>query len=330
MPYNHFHNGAIADRTPWLDTAGHLINAHDGGIIYADGVYHWYGLALRPFPAVDSVSGGQKTTEGVVMYASTDLYNWSYERVILSCSSDPASPLYAPMRFERPKIIYNEHTREYVLWCHYVKYPGDHGGAGEAGLAYCSTVNGTYTWGGASRPIDSAELVRDCTLFKDSDGAGYFIYDRDLGNDNRHLTIIKLTPDYHRFTRESIVLANTRTREAPVMMKRHGMYFLITSGLTGWKFSQSSYYTASQIMGPYTLQGDPCVGEGVETTFDSQGTHAIPVEGKKDALLFISERHMPEGEMTSSSYIFLPVLFPKPDRLELKYLPFWDWRSYWP
>ena len=31
----------------WYDTDGNVINASDGGIIYADGKYHWYGQALR-------------------------------------------------------------------------------------------------------------------------------------------------------------------------------------------------------------------------------------------------------------------------------------------
>ena len=42
------------------------------------------------------------------MYESEDLLNWKYEGVILPVSNDPESELYAPLRFERPKIIYND------------------------------------------------------------------------------------------------------------------------------------------------------------------------------------------------------------------------------
>jgi hypothetical protein len=69
-----FINGTPNDYPQWPDTEGHPINAHDGGMIHVDGVYHWYGLHLRPFPAVNGVEGGQKTTVGVVMYRSEDLY----------------------------------------------------------------------------------------------------------------------------------------------------------------------------------------------------------------------------------------------------------------
>ena len=158
-------NGNFDEFIDWYDTDENIINASDGGIIYADGKYHWYGQALRDLPEnADILLHGGVTTTGIIMYESDDLYNWRYEGVILPCSDDPSSELYAPMRFERPKIIYNDKTKQYVLWCHYVRYPGKHGfeaGQGEAGIAVCDTVNGTYRWVGAMRPIDQHGIVRE-------------------------------------------------------------------------------------------------------------------------------------------------------------------------
>ena len=118
--HTEFTNGAATEHVAWRDTSGNLVNAHDGGILWANGKYHWYGMALRPLPAVDGPGGGQKTTLGVVMYSSSDLYNWTYEGVVLGCSTDPANPLHCPMRFERLKILYNSRTKQYVMWFHYV------------------------------------------------------------------------------------------------------------------------------------------------------------------------------------------------------------------
>jgi len=327
-----FNNGALTNHVRWLDTAGNLINAHDGGIIFADGKYHWYGLELRPKSVKE---GGQKTTTGVVIYASTNLYDWTYEGVILECSTDPKSPLYGPMRFERPKIIYNERTKKYVLWCHYVQRPGDHTqvmGGGEAGIASCSTVNGKYTFHGTVRPVDDRGIVRDSTLYQDDDGSAYFIYDRDIripGPDfGRVLHIVKLSDDYLKPTTNYFKIDTAAGREAPVMIKRNGYYFLITSGLTGWNFNPAKYFRAENIFGPYTDMGDPCVGESTDTTFNSQGTHAFPVQGKPGEFIFICERHN-QACMTDSSFIFLPVLFPSATTLQLRYLPEWKWES-WP
>jgi hypothetical protein len=329
-----FNNGAVTNHVKWVDAGGNLINAHDGGILFADGKYHWYGMALRPLPVAGTTNGGQKTIVGVVMYSSTDLYNWVYEGVVLECSTNPASALCGPMRFERPKIIYNDTTKKYVMWFHYVGRPGDHGtrlGSGEAGVASCSTINGEYTFHGTTRPIDTNGVVRDCTLYKDDDGSAYFIYDRDVpvrGPDfGRVLHVVKLTDDYLACTPLFYKITNAPRREAPVMLKRNGLYFLITSGMTGWKFNQSSYYRATNIFGPYTDLGDPCAGPDAGTTYNSQGTYVFAVEGKKDALIFICERHN-TACMTDSSFIFLPVNFPSATTLQLQYLPAWD-LDYW-
>jgi hypothetical protein len=333
--YSNFNNGATTDHIPWLDTGGNQINAHDGGILYANGKYHWYGMALRPLPVASGTNGGQKTVLGVVMYGSPDLCNWTDEGVILACSTNPASPLYGPMRFERPKIIYNAATKKYVMWFHYVGYPGNHGnriGLGDAGVASSDTVNGQYIFHGFHRPIDTNSIVRDCTLFQDGDGSAYFIYDRDVrvpGPDfGRVLHVVKLTGNYLAATASYYKITNAANREAPVMIKRDGVYYLVTSAATGWKFNRANYYRATNILGPYAEMGDPCVGPDTGTTFNAQGTQAFAVQGRKDAYIFIAERHN-TACMTDSSYIFLPVRFPAPSTLELQYFERWD-LNHWP
>lgn len=332
--YSAFHNGSVTEHFPWRDTSGNLVNAHDGGILYANGKYHWYGMALRPLPVSNGLDGGQKTTVGVVMYSSSDLYNWTYEGVVLACSDDPASPLRGPMRFERPKILYNSATRQYVMWFHYVGYPGNHGndiGTGDAGVAVSSAVAGPYVFKGYSRPIDANGIVRDFTLFQDDDGAAYFIYDRDVRqpgpNFGRSLHIVKLTPDYLGFTTRFAPIDNASRREAPVMIRHNGFYFLITSAMSGWKSNAANYYRATNVMGPYTAFGNPCVGPEPELSFNSQGTYAFSIHGKENEIVYMAERHITK-RMTDSSFLFLPLRFPTPSTLELDYMPEWklsDW-----
>ena len=324
-------NGQLTEFVDWYDTNGEILNASDGGIIYADGVYHWYGMALRPLPFNSGDKGGQTTTTGVVMYASKDLYNWEYEGVILPCSKDPSHPLYGPMRFERPKIIYNERTKKYVLWCHYVKHPGNHGftqGTAEAGVAVCDMVNGTYEWLGYTRPIDEKGYVRDCTLYKDKDGSAYFIYDRQTGDSwngpdvDRCLHIVKLSDDYTSCTKEYRRINEAYWREAAVLTYYDGYYFMITSDLTSWDFNQARYYRAKNLFGPWEDMGDPCVGDEEHLTFHSQGTYIFQVEGKEDLHIFMAERHNTENFL-KCSYIWLPIQFGKDHTLQLEYKKEW-------
>lgn len=319
-----FVNGDTHEFIQWLDDEGHIINASDGGIIYVDGVYHWYGMALRPLPFIPGGKGGQVTTTGVVMYRSEDLHSWHYEGVILACEDDPDSELYGPMRFERPKIIFNDKTGKFVLWCHYVCYPGDHGeipGTSEAGVAVCDTVNGSYQWLGTTRPIDDKGLVRDSTLYKDRDGSAYFIYDRMQAKDDRCQYIVRLSDDYLTWTNEYRRLDEAFWREAAAVVYHDGYYFMITSDLTSWAPNQAKYFRAKELFGPWEDMGDPCVGDVEHTTFRSQSTMIFRVEGT-DTFIHMAERHNTEN-FERCSYIWLPVHFTEDHRLYLKYEKQW-------
>ncbi len=319
-----FIHGSINEFIQWKDTDGNTINASDGGMIFADGKYHWYGQALRPLPERDGAAGGQKTTVGVVMYQSEDLLNWKYEGVILAVSNDESSELYAPMRFERPKIIYNEKTKQYVLWCHYVKYPGNHGitpGTAEAGVAVCDTVNGTYKWLGTCRPIDNDGLVRDCSLYKDKDGTAYFIYDREVNKD-RCLHVVKLSDDYLTATDRYVRIQSTYRREAPAIVFRDGMYYIVTSGMSGWEHNQALAFRTKNLMEEWECIGDPCVGDTTHTTFNTQSTYAFPVEGKDDMFIMMFERHNTKN-FEECSYVWLPVEFNGDNTVSLHYLEKW-------
>ena len=325
-------HGDFNEFVDWYDTDGNIINASDGGIIYADGKYHWYGLALRDLPSdKNGLLNGGTSTVGVVMYESDDLYHWRYEGVILPCSDDPNSELYGPLRFERPKIIYNEKTKQYVLWCHYVRYPGQHGfedGQGEAGIAVCDTVNGNYRWIGTMRPIDNDGVVRDCTLYKDFDGSAYFIYDRDVsarsGKTDRCIYIVKLTDDYLSCTSEYRCVEGTFKREAPAVTYKDGYYYMITSGLTGWLYNQAKYLRSRSLLGEWEEMGDPCVGDDDHTTFCTQTTAIFQVEDRKDCYIHMAERHNYMNSFLHCSYVWLPIHFGEDHTMSIEYKKEWQ------
>ena len=319
-----FLNGKIGEFKDIFDTDGNIINASDGGIIFAEGKYHWYGQALRPLPFAGKGQGGQVTDIGVVMYSSDDLYTWEYEGVILSVGD---GELRSPMRFERPKIIYNEKTKQYVLWCHYVEHPGDHGfevGKGEAGVAVCDKVNGEYKWLGYTRPIDSDGVVRDLTLYKDDDGRAYMIFDRDISlikKADRCQYIIELSEDYLSFGDRYMRIEPCYRREASAIVRHGDYYFMITSDMTSWDFNRARYYRARDLFGEWEDMGDPCIGDTDGTTFASQTTFIFKPEGYKTAI-HLSERHNTKN-FERCSYVFLPIDFTSDGKLSLSYREEW-------
>ena len=52
------------------------------------------------------------------VYASRDLYNWSDAGIALAVSDDPQSPIARGCILERPKVVFNPHTKKFVMWFH--------------------------------------------------------------------------------------------------------------------------------------------------------------------------------------------------------------------
>ena len=324
-----FKNGGFDENVEWLDSRGELINAHDGGVIIVNGIYYWYGLALRPLGQSKGEDNGAATTIGINLYSSKNLHDWKYEGVILSTSSDKSNPLYAPMRMERPKIIFNKKTNKFVLWFHYVGYPGNHGqaiGYADAGVAVADKITGPFAFLGFHRPINNDGAVKDCTVFLDNDSTAYFIFDRKEIDGTRCLHIVKLTDDFLNSTNQWAKIEIANRREAPVLLKNNNIYYLITSDVSGWKSNAAKVYKANHIMGPWTEVGNPCTGDGMESTYNTQSTNAFTVQDNSNVSIIMLERHNTNNFMRCS-YVWLPISFTANQELYFPYYKEWSLTS---
>jgi hypothetical protein len=91
----------------WPDNNGVHINAHGGGILFDKGKYYWFGE--------HKIAGdeGNKAQVGVHCYSSKDLYNWRDEGIVLPVAPDGSgSDIEKGCILERPKVIYNEKTKQ--------------------------------------------------------------------------------------------------------------------------------------------------------------------------------------------------------------------------
>lgn len=170
------------------------------------------------------------------------------------------------------------------------------------------------------RDFDTGQMSRDMTLFVDDDGTAYHIHSAE---DNSTTHISKLSEDYRSFTDEYVRVFPNRFMEAPSIFKHKGKYYFIASGCTGWAPNAARLAVADNIYGPWTELGNPCVGEGKETTFDSQSTYILPVRGKEDAFIFMADRWCPENAI-DGRYIWLPVQFNKNGHPYLEWMDEWD------
>ena len=152
----------------WFDHTGTHINAHGGGILFHNGKYYWYGE-----------NKGERSNSafvGVMCYSSTDLYNWKNEGVALPVSEDESSPIVKGSIIERPKVIYNETTKQFVMYFH-LELKGKGYAAAHVGVATSKNPTGPFTFIQSSRvnagkwPLNMPESQQKSTVtsenFKD-------------------------------------------------------------------------------------------------------------------------------------------------------------------
>ncbi|MGV2884980.1 AbfB domain-containing protein [Paenibacillus taichungensis] len=276
----------ITNGSDWLDTAGNPIQANSGNILKVGSTYYWYG---------EHAVGGK--FDSVNVYTSTDLKNWTFSNAILT--KDSATEL-ASSKIERPKVIYNAATKQYVLWAHYEN--GTDYNLGRVAVATSSTPNGKFTYEGSFRPLDYES--RDMTVFVDTDGTGYLITaSRKNGGANDTMAIFKMNTSYTGV--ESFVgwQFENAYREAPAVVKKGNRYYLFTSQAAGWYPNQGAYATASSMTGTWsalTPYGNP-------SAFGSQIHDIATITGSNStSYIYMGDRWNPLN-LGEHKHIWLPL-----------------------
>ena len=274
-------NAAIIPGEVWKDTDGNPINAHGGGLLYHEGTYYWYGEYKKGgtiLPEWATWECYRTDVTGVSCYSSKDLLNWKFEGIVLpAVKDDEKHDLHPSKVLERPKVIYNEKTKKFVMWAHVES--ADYSKAC-AGVAVSDSPTGTFTYVGSFRP--NGAMSRDQTVFVDDNGKAYQFYSSE---NNATLYISELTDDYlkptGRYTRNFV----KQSREAPAVFKYNGKYYMLSSGCTGWDPNVAELAVADSIMGQWTTIGNPCTGPDADKTFYAQSTYVQQVYGKGNAYI---------------------------------------------
>jgi len=265
----------------WNDTQGNVIQAHGEGIIKVGSTYYWLGE--------DKTNGA--SFQNVKCYSSTDLKNWAF---VSNALTRQASGDLGPNRIiERPHVIYNSLTSQYVMYMH---VDSSSYADRKAGVATCSSVCGSYTYQGSVKPLGHDSL--DDTLFQDGT-TGYFISE---DRTNTKLQIYQLSNDY--LTVSSLV-ATLPQYESPAVVKIGSTYYIFGSHLTGWSTNDNQYSTASSMAGPWAAWKS--FAPSGTNTCNSQVTFILPVVGTSTTTyVFLGDRWN-STNLTDSRYIWQPL-----------------------
>lgn len=273
---------AIYPGQPWLDTEGKPIQAHAASVFYENETFYWYGENKEK-----TKPGNGILHWGVRCYSSKDLYNWKDEGNIIEPDlRDESSPLHPSSKAERPHILYNAGTRQYVCW-----------------LKVMDVALGTQTETvlTAERFLGPYRIARtglrplgmdggDFDLVRAYDGKAYYYFERV----HTELICADLTEDYTDVTgyysTHFPLVGPPYVREAPAYFFRRGKHYLFTSGTTGYHPNPSEVAMADTFHGPWRVLGDPHIGDPSRTSFGSQISAVFRHPGKRDLYIAVADR----------------------------------------
>lgn len=268
----------------WKTVEGDTIQAHAPGFVRVGDVWYMVGE--------DRASSWHPD---VNLYSSVDLVHWHFVRKIIE-NGVTDKRLGRNRMIERAKLMYNEKTAKFVIWCHWeaLNY-----GASEAACFVSDTVDGTYQLAWSGRPLGIKS--RDCNIFIDNDGKAYFI---STTNENQDLGMFGLSADYKKAESHTVLFQGER-REAPAIVRVGDRYFMFSSACSGWAPNQCKLSYSNSLTDGWS----PLTNIGDHRAFDTQAAAILEVKGtKQTTYLYVGDRWM-DPDLPSSKTIIFPITF---------------------
>ena len=347
----------------WPDRKGEHINAHGGGLLFHEGKYYWYGenrpargftteVGVEVYSSSDlmnwedegvalavSEEAGHDIERGCIMERPKVVRNpktgkfvmlfhlelkgkgYAAARVGFAESDSPVGPFRFirslrpnagkwPTDFSRRDIRKAKKLKEadYKEW-----WTPEWREAIREGLLL-------------ARDVPGGQMSRDMSVYVDDDGKAYHIYSAE---ENLTLNLAELTDDYLDYTGRYVRIAPGGQNEAPTIFKRDGVYWMITSGCTGWAPNEARMFKAASLWGPWEQLPSPFVGKDAKKSFHTQGTYIFKVEGTEDGFVFMADRWNPQS-LKNSRHIWLPIDFEADGTPVIRWVDSWspkEWKS---
>jgi len=341
---------------PWLDDNGIHINAHGGGMLFHDGTYYWFGEHKIEGKAGNKAHVGVHCyssdnlydwkDEGIALSAVDD----TTSLIVKGCIIERPKVIYNAKN--KQFVMWFHHELKGMGYkaamtgvavsdkvtgpFTYLKSVNPNQGHWPINFADSlknksvdmdtvkqwsaewqkEVIDGVWL----RRDKEKGQMARDMTLFVDEDGTAYHIHSSE---ENATLHIAQLSDDYLSFTGKYVRVLESKMNEAPAIFKKGDKYYMISSGCTGWKPNPTRSAVADHPFGPWTELGNPSRGtdEEVKTTFHSQSTYVLSVQGKSDSFIYMGDRWTPENAI-DGRYIWLPIEFDKGE-------PVINWHDEW-
>ena len=334
----------------WYDTDGKRIQAHSGSILYIDGTYYWYGENKE---GITGNATGEKCPywhHGVRLYSSVDLYNWRDEGIIMQESDDPENPFHPANIMDRPHILYNAETKQYVMWCKTC-----HGDFSKAQFSVC-VGSDIFHFEFLHEILPEPYYAGDFDLFVQN-GKAYIVFEHP----HSKMILWELDATYtHLVGEPSSHLEQPCppfVREAPAYFSQGGRDWLLTSGTSGYYPNPTFYHELPTLHGTWLDYGDVCVDDRKRNSFHAQFSSVFKHPHKQNLYIALGDRWLtdlaidlpdmeaaiyslfsPDAETkfddrelptltdentSEADYVWLPILFREDGT------PYIEWRRSW-
>ena len=298
---------SVIDNTKWLDINGDYIHAHGGEIYEFNNTFYWIGSTEKMyFPSLNVW-----LSEGINCYSSNNLMDWKYENTILYNTSiiitdnNDVSP---PWRVEKPKILYNQQNKNFVLWFHVDTASFS---LTSVGIAINDNMNNPcadYKW------IDSFEpnglKSYDMSLYQ-QDNIAYLT--NDVGN--QYIGISQLNDNYTNVSDSGIIGYGPRIEGSTVFLL--STYYMMGSHLSGWAPNPAELCTSNRndslvnITWTNVVNGQCPNPTNSSKSYNSQITtverYQDDVNGKYTFMYMSDIWNYPN--LTEATYLWLPIDF---------------------
>ena len=332
----------------FADTDGKHINAHGGGILLYKGTYYWFGehksdttssalVGITCYSSKDlkrwrnrgvalavSDEKGSEIERGCIMERPKVIYNPTTRKFVMWFHLELKGQGYAAARYgvatsDTPfgpfKFIRSGRVNPGI-------YPVGFAKPDTTDLKHQLLFPELKSWWTPEwrkqiergmfwmRDFEGGQMARDMTIFIDDDGKAYHIYSSE---ENLTLQIAQLTDDYMQHNGSYVRVAAGGQNEAPTIFKQDGIYWMITSGCTGWAPNAARMFKAKNIYGPWEQLPNPCRGEGADKTFGAQGTYIYKVETAAQKKMFHGAEYVFMADMwnpkhlSDSRHLWVPI-----------------------
>ena len=268
----------------WYDTQGKMIQAHGGSIIFAENKFWWYGENKENITGKATGERCPYWHHGVKLYSSNDLYNWKDEGFCVVESSEEKNPFYPKNIMDRPHVLFNEKTGNYVLWAK-TSCGGDFFSCSFSICVGKTLKNMQFVKEVLPAPHHAGDF--DLFIYK---GRGYIVYE----NPHSELVVRELTEDYMDVTDVYSTHFQAKcppfVREAPAVFEYKEKLYMLTSGTTGYYPNATEIADITDIHGEWKNFGNACMGDKNNNSFHSQFSSVFKHPTEKDVYIALGDR----------------------------------------